>query len=56
VGKWNGPGGKFDGKVDKNVEDTAIRECQEEVGLTPKNILLRFIFFKLKTQEEEGVR
>jgi 8-oxo-dGTP pyrophosphatase MutT (NUDIX family) len=42
VGKWNGPGGKFDAALDTTMDQTAIRECQEEVGLTPKNITLRF--------------
>lgn len=36
VGKWNGVGGKLDG--DEKIEDTAIRETQEEIGVIPKNI------------------
>jgi len=36
VGRWNGVGGKpHDGE---KIEDTAIRETQEEIGVTPKNI------------------
>ena len=37
VGKWNGVGGKP--KDNENILDTAIRETQEEIGVTPKNIL-----------------
>lgn len=34
MGKWNGPGGKFDtSKGDKDLIDTAIRETQEEIGV-----------------------
>ena len=49
VGKWNGVGGKIDlEKGDKNIEDTAIRETEEEIGVKIKNLervaLLRFSF------------
>jgi len=33
VGKWNGVGGKAD--TDESAEQAAIRECQEEIGVTP---------------------
>jgi 8-oxo-dGTP diphosphatase len=34
IGKWNGPGGKFDASAgDKTATDTAIRETFEEVGV-----------------------
>lgn len=32
-GKWNGPGGKA--QPGESIEAAAIRECQEEVGITP---------------------
>jgi 8-oxo-dGTP pyrophosphatase MutT (NUDIX family) len=34
-GKWNGVGGKAD--PGETVEQAAIRECQEEIGVTPLN-------------------
>jgi len=34
-GKWNGVGGKVEGG--ETVTAGAIRECQEEIGVTPKN-------------------
>ncbi len=33
VGKWNGAGGKAD--PGENEIEAAIRECQEEIGVTP---------------------
>jgi 8-oxo-dGTP diphosphatase len=36
VGKWNGVGGKVD--ADETYEHAAVRECEEEIGVTPKNI------------------
>ena len=36
VGRLNGVGGKPEG--DESIEQTAIRECQEEICVTPKNI------------------
>lgn len=35
-GKWNGVGGKIEG--DESVEAATIRECQEEVGVTPHDL------------------
>ena len=32
--QWQLPGGGFDESVDKDIEDTAIRECLEETGYT----------------------
>jgi 8-oxo-dGTP pyrophosphatase MutT (NUDIX family) len=32
-GLWNGYGGKFDQEKDKNLVNSAIRECKEESGL-----------------------
>ncbi|HEV7453816.1 MAG TPA: 8-oxo-dGTP diphosphatase [Candidatus Saccharimonadales bacterium] len=34
-GKWNGAGGKVE--PGETVEQAAIRECQEEIGVTPIN-------------------
>lgn len=31
------PGGKVD-EIDKNLEETALRECHEEIGLIPENV------------------
>lgn len=33
TGRWNGVGGKID--PDETVEQAMIRECQEEIGVTP---------------------
>lgn len=33
-GKYLGFGGKFDQQLDKAIEDTAVRELQEEAGIT----------------------
>jgi 8-oxo-dGTP pyrophosphatase MutT (NUDIX family) len=32
------PGGKFDGRVDADLEATALREALEEVGIDPKDV------------------
>lgn len=32
-GKWNGVGGKLD--IGETVEQALVRECQEEIGITP---------------------
>ena len=34
-GKWNGVGGKIE--VGESIEQALVRECQEEIGVTPKN-------------------
>ncbi|HET8669978.1 MAG TPA: NUDIX domain-containing protein, partial [Candidatus Saccharimonadales bacterium] len=33
INKWNGVGGKVD--EDETIEQAAIRECQEEITVTP---------------------
>jgi 8-oxo-dGTP diphosphatase len=34
AGKWNGVGGKIE--AGENIEEALVRECQEEIGVTPK--------------------
>lgn len=45
-GFWNGVGGKPDNN--ETIEETAIRECYEEIGVTPKKLgkvaILNFYF------------
>ncbi len=36
VGKWNGVGGKQ--AENETIEETCIRECQEEISVKPKNL------------------
>lgn len=36
VGRWNGTGGKA--QENESVEEAAIRETQEEINVTPKNL------------------
>jgi 8-oxo-dGTP pyrophosphatase MutT (NUDIX family) len=36
AGKYNSFGGKFDSSKDKTIEDTAVRELEEESGLCSK--------------------
>jgi len=38
VGKWNGVGGKVE--PGETIRDAAIRECREEIGVTPSNLRL----------------
>ncbi len=56
VGKWNGIGGKP--KDNENIFDTAIRETQEEINVTPLNIshfaTLNF-YFKTKPEWDQQV-
>ena len=56
-GKWNGIGGKFDPKKDKNIIETAKRELREEVGVTTKEIremaILNFFYPYLSDPEEK---
>ena len=37
VGKWNGVGGKVE--EGESYEEAAIRECQEEIGVTPQSLV-----------------
>jgi mutator protein MutT len=34
--RWNGVGGKLD--TGETIEQTAVRECQEEIGVTPHDL------------------
>jgi ADP-ribose pyrophosphatase YjhB (NUDIX family) len=53
VGKWNGVGGKFDEKKDKNIEETAIRETEEEIGVkTTKMEKMAILSFYFPQKEE----
>lgn len=36
AGHWNGVGGKIE--PDETIEGAAIRECQEEIGVTPTDL------------------
>ncbi|MCP5842996.1 NUDIX domain-containing protein, partial [Klebsiella pneumoniae] len=35
AGKWNGVGGKIE--AGETIEDALVRECQEEINVTPLN-------------------
>lgn len=35
AGKWNGVGGKLE--PEETLEQAAVRECQEEIGVTPQH-------------------
>ena len=37
-GEMSFPGGKFDSHLDKSLQDTALRECEEEIGVSRENI------------------
>lgn len=37
AGLWNGTGGKFNSKKDKDILETVIRETKEEIGVEIKN-------------------
>ncbi len=50
AGKWNGVGGKIN--PGETAQAAAIRECQEEVGLTPQNLIkMGEISFDLPSQD-----
>lgn len=55
--RWNGVGGKPEG--DESIEQTAIRECQEEIGVTPQKIsevaTINFNFPKEKSDWSQQV-
>src|SRR6476661_8307543 len=52
-GKWNGTGGKVE--PDENEWQAAIRECQEEIGVTPHGPqLVGTIKFYEKTEPAYG--
>lgn len=36
AGRWNGVGGKLE--PGESIEEATIRECQEEIGVTPKSL------------------
>jgi 8-oxo-dGTP pyrophosphatase MutT (NUDIX family) len=39
-GEMSFPGGKFDPNLDKSLKDTVLRETQEEIGVSKKNVKL----------------
>jgi 8-oxo-dGTP pyrophosphatase MutT (NUDIX family) len=55
-GKWNGVGGKFDSKRDKDILGAAIREMEEEIGVEIKSpekmAILNFSYPYLTNSEE----
>lgn len=57
MGKWNGVGGKQDGE--ESIEQTAIRECQEEISVKPIELKqvasLSFYFPKNKSGWDQQV-
>ncbi|MCL5784749.1 MAG: 8-oxo-dGTP diphosphatase [Patescibacteria group bacterium] len=56
-GKWNGVGGKPN--PGETIEETAIRETQEEIGVIPKNLnkvaVLNFLFPNTKKEWNQQV-
>lgn len=36
AGRWNGVGGKVD--ANESIEQATVRECQEEIGITPQRL------------------
>ena len=57
VGKWNGVGGKP--KQGESIDKAAIRECQEEISVTPEDLSkaaeLTFYFPKTKPEWDQKV-
>lgn len=57
-GLWNGVGGKTN--PSEIIEDTAIRECQEEIAVTPRNLtkiaILNFYSPPEKVQDNQQGR
>ena len=52
AGLYNGVGGKID--VGETIEQAAIRECQEEIGVTPKNLQkVADLFFTFTNEAKE---
>lgn len=54
AGKWNGPGGKLE--PGETIEQTAVRETEEEVGMTPiaprRVATVRFYFPDVPTERD----
>lgn len=59
MGKWNGAGGKFDqAQGDKNIQDTAVRETEQEIGvkiLNPEKVGLLHFYFPYKPEWDQDV-
>lgn len=57
AGRWNGVGGKPN--KDEAIDKAAVRECQEEINVTPKDIMevatLNFYFPENKKEWDQQV-
>lgn len=55
TGKWNGVGGKQ--SENETIEETCVRECQEEINVKPKNLskvgILNFYFNDQKNIDQK---
>lgn len=52
MGKWNGVGGKVE--PTETVHNALVRECQEEIGVTPRDI--QKVGYLIFNEQHEGER